>query len=86
MYYCDVTVDGWSRVIMSGKNAIRNFVADKMDNARETMSYNLSKGIIDYGGEDDEITGLKAICDDGTYIGAVNKLGYIGGSPNALMV
>lgn len=66
MYYVDVTIDGWSRVIMSGRNAIRNFVADKMDNARETMSYNLNRGMVVYGGEDNELTGFPAFCDDGT--------------------
>jgi hypothetical protein len=48
-----------------GSNRIRNFVADKMDNARETMSQILNDGLRS-GGTGDQIDGLPAICDDGT--------------------
>ena len=52
-------------MVTGGSNAIRDFVKDKMDNGRETMSDNLNKGMLT-GGEGYDIDGLKAICDDGT--------------------
>ena len=64
-YYVEVTIDGWTEAIAMGSNKIRNIVEDKMDNARETMSYNLNLGLLS-GGEGNNIDGLLAICDDGT--------------------
>jgi len=63
--YVDVTVDGWTEAIALGSNKIRNIVEDKMDNGRETMSKILNDGMRS-GGEDGQIDGLPAICDDGT--------------------
>jgi hypothetical protein len=65
MAYVDVTIDGWTEAITMGTNKIRNFVADKMDNSRETMSQILNDGLRS-GGENDQVDGLPAICDDGT--------------------
>jgi hypothetical protein len=54
----------WTEAIAMGSNKIRNIVADKMDNARETMSKILNDGMRG-GGEGNQIDGLPAICDDG---------------------
>lgn len=59
-----VTIDGWTKAVAMGSNRIRNIIADKMDNARETMSQILNDGLRS-GGAGDNIDGLKAICDNG---------------------
>jgi hypothetical protein len=65
MAYVDVTIDGWTEAVTMGSNKIRNFISDKMDNSRETMSQILNDGMRS-GGENDNINGIKQICDDGT--------------------
>ncbi len=65
MAYVDVTIDGWTEAIAMGSNRIRNIVEDKFDNAQETMSKFINDGLRS-GGEDANVDGFKAICDDGT--------------------
>lgn len=68
--YCSVVVTGDDKDQNKGKNAVVDLIEHKLNNARKTISYNLTAGIVSdgTGTSSKELTGLRAIVDDGTNI------------------
>ena len=65
--YVSVVVTGDEKDQNQGKNAVVNLVNYKLENARKTISYQLTAGIFSDGTDSSNkiITGLKAAVDDG---------------------
>lgn len=68
--YMSVVVTGDDKDQNQGKNAVVDLVEYKLENARESLSYQLTAGIFSDGtGSGNKIlTGLKAAVDDGTNV------------------
>lgn len=66
--YCAVVVTGDDKDQNRGRNQVVNLVDHKLNNARKTMSYQLTAGAFSAGTgtSNKQLTGLQAIVDDGT--------------------
>jgi hypothetical protein len=67
-YYVSVVYTGDEKDQNKGKNAVVDLIDHKLENARMTMSYNITAGIFGdgTGNSNKDLTGLKAAVDDGT--------------------
>lgn len=66
--YTSVVITGDDKDQNKGKNAVVNLLEEKLETARESLSYELTKGIFSdgTGTSNKQLTGLKAAVDDGT--------------------
>lgn len=67
-YYMTVVITGDDKDQNKGKNAVVSLVEEKLENARLSLAYLLTSGIFSdgTGNGNKDLTGLKAIVDDGT--------------------
>ena len=68
--YVSVVMTGDDKDQNKGKNSVVDLVEYKLNNARKTLSYQLTAGIFSdgTGTSNKQLTGLKAVVDDGTNI------------------